>query len=124
VRSAEGWSADGTKGRPDDTREHIRAALRNGACRPTDSCPACVPSGGVVAIIDGDSLTVMKAGEAEEIRLYGIDGLRDEKSNRCVAGIMAQYHTTFPRRNLWMLSLTIPSGIAFICCRQWPQRLQ
>ena len=78
----------------------------------------------MVTIIDGNSLTVMKKGEAEEIRLYGIDCRRHEGSNRRVAGIVEQHHTTFPRRNLWMLSLTIPSGIASICFRQWPQRLQ
>jgi endonuclease YncB( thermonuclease family) len=35
--------------------------------------PAWLQSGNVVAGNDGDSLTVMKQGEAEEIRLYGID---------------------------------------------------
>ncbi len=36
-------------------------------------CPAWPRSGSVVAGIGGESLTIMEEGEAEEIRLYGID---------------------------------------------------
>jgi len=72
VSSVEGSSAHGTKGRPNDISEHIPAALRNGVCRPTDFCSARLPSGGMVAIIDGDSLTLINEGAAEEIRLSGM----------------------------------------------------